>query len=142
MTLQAIYISAATQHFSSEELAELLAKARENNTQNGVSGLLVYHQGSFLQILEGPAQAVEDTLDIIASDPRHTNVQVLLRDHVDEPEYEEWSMGFVDPTGAAQVIEGFVGYNGKLDAMTMDPTRAKKIVRKFKDGLWRQKLAA
>lgn len=142
MTLQAIYISAATQQFSSEELAELLAKARENNTENGVSGLLVYHQGSFLQILEGPADAVEKTLDIIASDPRHTNIRILFKDQVEAPEYEEWSMGFVDPTGAAQVIDGFVGYNGKLDALTIDPSRAKKIVRKFKDGLWRQKQAA
>jgi len=138
MTLQAIYISAATKPFSSEELAELLEKARENNSQKGVSGLLVYHQGSFLQILEGPKKAVEDTLKVIESDPRHTNVRLLLKDDVEEQEYEEWSMGYVDPTGASKIIDGFVGYNGKLDALTMEPSRAKSIVRKFKEGLWRQ----
>ena len=142
MMLQTIYISAATQSLSSQELAELLALSRRNNSTEGISGILVYHQGSFLQVLEGPENAVKETLKRIKSDPRHCNFRLLLEDHVEEPEYEEWSMGFVDPTHTDEMLEGFVGYTGKLDALTMSGSRAKKIIQRFKDGLWRQKTAA
>ena len=43
---------------SSEELAEILRIARENNAAHDISGMLVYHGGSFLQVLEGPEGAV------------------------------------------------------------------------------------
>lgn len=142
MTLQTIYISAAATPFQSQELAELLAKSRQNNSENGVGGILVYHQGSFLQVLEGPDQAVEETLERIKNDPRHNNFRLLFKDSVEEPEYEEWSMGFVDPTHTADVIEGFVGYGGKLDAATMCSARAKKLIQSFKEGSWHQKSAA
>lgn len=142
MTLQAIYISAAAQSFSQEELAELLEKSRKANAAKGISGMLVYHQGSFLQILEGPAHVVEDLLKTIAGDPRHKNMRVLFKDLVEDAEYEDWSMGYVDPTGAARILEGFIGYGGRLNALVSDGTRAKKVVQRFKDGLWRQAKAA
>jgi hypothetical protein len=53
-----IYASAQTQPFSSAQLTELLAKARRNNQALHVSGLLLYHRGSFLQVLEGDEAVV------------------------------------------------------------------------------------
>ena len=138
MILQAIYISAAAQAFSQEELAELLEKSRKSNAAKSISGMLVYHQGSFLQILEGPEQGVESLLETIASDPRHKEMQILFKDLVEEAEYEEWSMGYIDPSGASRILEGFIGFGGRLNALLEDGTRAKKVVQRFKEGLWRQ----
>ena len=49
-----IYASAATQEFSGDDLIELLRLARTNNTQRDITGTLLHHDGSSLQVLEGP----------------------------------------------------------------------------------------
>jgi len=53
--IQLIYVSAATNRFNPAELRELLRLARLKNQQLDVTGMLLYHEGSFLQVLEGPA---------------------------------------------------------------------------------------
>ena len=50
---QLVYISAANHEFTEKELHELLSKARKNNESYGITGMLLYHQGSFIQALEG-----------------------------------------------------------------------------------------
>jgi uncharacterized Fe-S cluster-containing MiaB family protein len=58
--LQVIYASAATKPFDRENLVELLKIARSKNMAADISGMLLYHSGSFLQVLEGPEQNVEE----------------------------------------------------------------------------------
>jgi Sensors of blue-light using FAD len=48
-----IYTSAETQAFTPADLAAMLRVARENNAAAHVTGILLYHQGSFMQVLEG-----------------------------------------------------------------------------------------
>ena len=55
---QLIYASAAVKPFTPQELTVLLAKARKKNSSMDISGMLLYHAGSFLQVLEGPDDAV------------------------------------------------------------------------------------
>lgn len=57
---QAIYSSAAVEPFIDSALAELLALARLNNGRLGVTGMLLYHDGSFLQALEGDEGVLEN----------------------------------------------------------------------------------
>ena len=69
--LQVIYASAATRLLNKDELRSLLTVARRNNTELGVSGMLLHDAGSFLQVLEGPPEAVTMLMARIESDPRH-----------------------------------------------------------------------
>jgi hypothetical protein len=135
---QLIYASAAVKPFTPDELTTLLEKSREKNSKVGITGLLLYHTGSFLQVLEGPEEAVNACFKGIESDPRHTNVKVLLRDGVETPEFDEWSMGFVDSAKSAEMLEGFLDYNTETDAALLDDGLAKKTLKKFKEGSWRQ----
>jgi hypothetical protein len=57
--IQCIYASAAGRAFDTEELAQLLKVARDNNAKLGLTGMLLYAEGSFFQVLEGPAQVVD-----------------------------------------------------------------------------------
>ncbi|MGA0394005.1 MAG: BLUF domain-containing protein [Rhodospirillales bacterium] len=141
MMIQAIYISAETEKFTPEALKELLVQARENNQAKGISGLLVYHGGSFLQVLEGPEVEVENLLEKIHKDPRHNNIKILFKDTVPEKEFEDWSMGFDDAANIAQANEGFLDYQTDIAALTIDRTRAKRVLKMFQDGEWRQKVA-
>ena len=88
--LQLIYASAATVRFSVADLKHLLAIARANNESLGVSGMLVFQEGSFLQIIEGEDDAVlegaRQHLALAARKSRNGRAggEVLRRDHLAE----------------------------------------------------------
>lgn len=94
MLTQVIYISTATYPFTDNDLKALLSVARRRNEALGLSGLLLYANGSFMQLLEGPKDAVDACLDKIRRDPRHTGINMLVRTEIAEREFAEWSMGF------------------------------------------------
>lgn len=92
---EVIYTSLETEPFDTPSLERLLDRSRERNRPAGITGMLLYHEGEFLQVLEGPEQAVQDTFNRIAADPRHTNIQVIIRRPVVARSFDHWSMGFV-----------------------------------------------
>lgn len=79
---------------SNDELLQLLQGCRENNAGRGITGMLLYGNGTFLQVLEGEEQAIDELLDLIEQDPRHTDLQVIQRKAIERREYSGWSMGF------------------------------------------------
>jgi hypothetical protein len=101
-----VYVSAATREFSNEELDGLLRAARENNAAVGITGMLAYHDGSFMQAIEGPRSAVEALYRRIESDPRHKGPLVLLRHELTARHFGDWSMAFRRYSDA-DVPEGF-----------------------------------
>jgi hypothetical protein len=135
--LQIIYASSATRPFSARDLSVLLAQARSRNHDQDVSGILLYHQEAFLQVLEGPSDAVGRLYEHICQDDRHTDVRLLLREPIEAKEFGEWSMGFVDAEAAAQALEGYVDYRTDLPALVTDTARAKRILKQFHEGAWR-----
>ena len=95
-----IYVSAAasssSKHhpFSKEELIELLNSSRERNKARDITGMLLYCDGQFIQILEGPRESVKQLYNRILSDPRHTMVLKLFEQPIQERCFPDWSMGF------------------------------------------------
>lgn len=104
-----VYVSAARHAFTPVELEVLLEKSRANNRRDGVSGVLVYRDGDFLQVLEGPEEAVRRTYDRIAQDPRHGGVIVLDESPITQRNFGDWSMGF-RRVNAAERPDGFVDF--------------------------------
>lgn len=95
---QVIYSSAAVEPFSEASLAQLLARARLHNERLGITGLLLYDDGSFLQVLEGDQSVIEQLYETIGRDKRHHRVVALLRRDVAERHFGEWRMGFAAMT--------------------------------------------
>ena len=90
-----VYISRAIRLFPSTELAELLYRARERNQQNGVTGLLLYKDRSFIQLLEGSREAIHTIFTVIKNDSRHFRLKVLIDcEPIHDREFPDWSMGF------------------------------------------------
>ena len=92
--IQYVYVSAAVELFSSDALLHLLRKSRENNERLSVTGLLLYRDGNFMQLLEGPEEAVDAVRARINRDPRHRNVIQLIRRPVQSRLFPTWAMGF------------------------------------------------
>lgn len=101
-----VYVSAATRELSGQELRALLKAARAHNVGAGITGMLLYHRGGFMQALEGPQSRIDALYARIARDARHRNLIVVTRQPRARREFEAWSMGFVD-LSQADVPEGF-----------------------------------
>ncbi|WCT13206.1 BLUF domain-containing protein [Mucilaginibacter jinjuensis] len=103
-----IYMSSATQLMSNDELLELLKVSRENNTKKNLTGMLLYGEGAFVQVLEGEDETVDSTYDIIKADPRHKSIIQIISGKLEKRNFPEWSMGFkaVD----RKIAEEFTGF--------------------------------
>jgi hypothetical protein len=89
-----LYLSSARAKFAEAALRGLLAVARNNNTVNGISGMLLYSDGNFIQYLEGEQDQVRATFDRIRRDGRHTGVFVVSEGAIEQRVFADWSMGF------------------------------------------------
>lgn len=94
---QLLYVSNTSARVAESVLQSILAVSRINNAKHGITGILLYLEGGFLQVLEGEGAAVADTLDRIHKDPRHWNTMVLL-DREAPRVFTEWSMGYTRAT--------------------------------------------
>lgn len=101
MELEAIaYTSTAVGHPTDAELHDLLVKARAQNELNGVTGVLLYHDGSFFQYFEGPPRGMEVVYERIRIAPMHRGIIELMRAPVKERAFSEWLMGFTRTPGS------------------------------------------
>ena len=141
--LQLIYASAATVRFSVADLKHLLAIARANNESLGVSGMLVFQEGSFLQIIEGEDDAVLSLFTKIEKDERHCNINMLLRSQIEERSFGEWQMGFYDVSRSVHKTDaGFVDFFREGHVFDdSDIDRARSVLMRFRDdGAWHERV--
>jgi Sensors of blue-light using FAD len=139
------YISAAGHEFDRAELDALLIKSRANNQKLGVTGMLIHHEGSFLQVLEGQEATVTALYDRIAQDPRHSQVLRLFRTPVGERSFGEWTMGYVDgSSGGFSRIPGFNDFFrdglSRVGLRAGSETKARDLATQFRAGRWRQRI--
>lgn len=88
------YLSRSVQPFSADDLLTLLTVCHRNNTARGLTGMLLYGNGTFLQCIEGEEAAVDRLMQTLAADPRHTDIRTVRREIIDSRLYSDWSMGF------------------------------------------------
>jgi len=91
---QLVYVSSASANLSEDDLKDIVRRARKANKVLGVSGMLIYLDGHFLQVLEGPADRVQALYARIENDPHHTGAKVLIESEVAKRAFPDWPMGF------------------------------------------------
>lgn len=128
-----MYVSAAAELMSAEALAEVLRVSRRNNSAVGITGMLLYREGTFIQALEGPEDAVEATLARIENDPRHRGLIRLVGGPLSERLFGEWSMGFHDLSGQhPEELPGFSPFLESSEALAGSPHRVHRLLVNFR----------
>ena len=89
------YTSLARLDLQAEDHEAIHRTAREINALEGVTGLLIFNGTHFLQIIEGAPEAIDDLLDRLRRDPRHSGVEVRDDGAVDNRSFPDWSMELV-----------------------------------------------
>ena len=96
MLVRLMYASRAVPTVDQDTLLAIVRKSKANNPSQGVTGVLCFSEGIFLQVLEGGRSAVNKLYNRIATDPRHTDVELLCYEEIGERRFAGWSMGQVN----------------------------------------------
>ncbi len=129
-----IYASSATQRLSQNKLLELLKNARRNNETNGLTGMLLYRDGLYLQFLEGQHDDIDQLLKRLRDDPRHHSIRTLREGVLPERLFPEWSMAYKNLIGLRSSI--VPGYSERLQGSYVgdsDNNPAELLTRMFQE---------
>ena len=134
-----IYASRAAADFREHSIPVILERARSNNSQLAVTGMLLYIEGSFFQILEGPQHTVAALFEKISTDRRHSLVTQIISEPIAHRSFEEWTMGYsaLGVPEAGRLLGENDFFTDESCLSRLGPGRAKKLLNAFKGGSWR-----
>jgi len=133
--IQLVYISTAANSPSEAELLYLLDYARSRNIRKHITGMLLYSNRTYLQLLEGEEEDVLDLYSVICKDPRNEGNVLLSKSEISSRDFPDWGMGFENLESISpNKITGFVEvFGGKLDKTIAvnNKTNAIKLLKSF-----------
>ena len=86
------YTSRARLDLSDGDLSDIHESARHLNALDGITGLLVFDGVRFLQIIEGPEEAIDDLVERLRRDPRHSAFEIRDEHAIEDRSFPDWSM--------------------------------------------------
>ncbi len=98
MLVRLLYVSRALDPNDTQTTQSILDSAREHNTANGITGILCYGGGIYLQAIEGGRKPVNELYGHIVRDKRHKDVVLLDYEEITERRFGGWTMGQVNLT--------------------------------------------
>lgn len=128
-----IYLSSSVKPMNHDQLSTLLQQCRDNNQKNGITGMLLYQNGTFMQMIEGDKQVILDLYDDIRKDDRHTGIHKVLAGDIEERNFEDWSMGFfnMDKAGDLPKYRDYIEENLALRSFEADSQDAYEFMIMF-----------
>ena len=132
MPFRLVYSSEATPGLKIEELQSMLAQARINNQALGITGVLVFVEGVFLQILEGDNDKVMELTAKIERDPRHHGVKVFHSQEAGERAFTSWNMAYLSPD--TKELSSWAGLDGAttiediMSRLESEPDRLPRVL--------------
>lgn len=129
-----VYVSTADHPLSAPEIDHLLERARARNEVEGVTGVLLYSRGNFMQFIEGSAAGMATVYAAITADPLHHGIIELVNEPRTSREFAEWAMAFrsVDALGVEHSNVNEALLSDKLE----QPTDAFSPARVLLSGFW------
>lgn len=131
-----VYISSAKLGLSYGEILNIVEDARVNNEKIGVTGLLLFNSGNFMQIVEGAESTIDALYKKIEKDRRHTDVKLLLKEPITHRNFSDWTMGFKNIENMKQMnpeyLNTFLDDDLNFSVYQQNPYRALKFLETFK----------
>ncbi len=137
MLFHLIYVSTAVAPMSEEDLVSLLHQCRARNERHRITGMLLYRDGHFMQVLEGEEANVMRIFKDIEHDRRHKNVDVLRAEYIQNREFPNWTMGFhnideLDPSTVPGFTR-FLEHGFKSEYFSENSVEAHAMLLAFKE---------
>lgn len=113
-----IYTSKVSSEFKYEDIATILVAAYRNNQSLELTGAIVFHNGRFMQYLEGPRQSLDNLMAKIKADSRHLDINIQCRDTIQNRRFASWSMQQLDDDYVDDYESEHNGRTLKLEQLT------------------------
>ena len=121
-----IYVSNRSDPTDAMLARDIAIESSQTNRAKDVSGMLMAVGNYFLQVLEGQESVVEQLLEKIAKDERHTDIRVLYRGALPDRIFGQWSMGCVQSKGETVQSEShFEVIRAQIEDLCEDLTQEK-----------------
>jgi hypothetical protein len=129
-----IYVSTAAKRMTKDNLQAIMLESIRHNSDHNITGILLYDQGSFCQVLEGDKKDVLSIFKKIKSDKRHFNVITISEQDIQYREFSSWSMRFINlDFYDREMIEGYQTISGnRMNWTEINASLAKNILIQFK----------
>jgi Sensors of blue-light using FAD len=128
--------------FRDDGIEELLATARAANAEADITGMLLYVDRGFFQVLEGHPLRIERVFAKIGADPRHERVTQIINEPIARRTFGQWTMGY--PKLENQELRSIIGSNDFFSERScldgLETGRAKKLLAAFANGRWRSRI--
>ncbi|MFT5288346.1 MAG: hypothetical protein ACI8QS_003511 [Planctomycetota bacterium] len=129
---QLVLVSCASAPFDAEALCALGKDLFQRNSAAGVSGMLMHHEGNFIQLLEGDAEALDEILTRLQRDTQHRGVQAVLSSAIDERCFDGWYADVIEssllPGDIRSTMEQIVGPSVGLEDDLLMAGRAHRVL--------------
>ena len=96
MLVRLLYVSRALDPNDQKAIEGILSSARVHNASEGITGILCFGDGVFMQCIEGGRDAINRLYALILRDPRHKDVVLLRYEEITERQFSGWTMGMVN----------------------------------------------
>lgn len=104
-----IYLSTATQYLEKKEIDSILKKSYAYNLEHNITGILLYIDGDFIQVLEGAKSDITNLFEKIKKDKRHKGIICVINEPVKQRQLSDWSMGYY--TDSYQNLKNLIGFD-------------------------------
>jgi hypothetical protein len=130
---QLIYVSTAVWPMSNDDLVRLLLQARARNERRSLTGMLLYKDGHFMEVLEGDELNVKSVFADIETDGRHKSIDILRSGPIESRDFPNWTMGFENfESAAVPSLTRFLEPDFKPDYFAEETVEAHAILLAFK----------
>jgi len=104
--IQLVYLSDRAPTLDDATIVDqIVLPAMRFNASADLTGCLWFGRGHFLQVIEGPEEAVRDLYARIQKDPRHHNVRLLLFSEITERAFSRFAMKYIEGGSSAETME-------------------------------------
>lgn len=93
MLSQLVYVSNRKPNCTEEEIEKILASCKKNNPPLNITGILLYSDKKFIQLVEGESKVIMELYDKIKKDDRHALPMMISLNPIKEKSFPSWHMG-------------------------------------------------
>ena len=138
MFRQISYVSSCLFPLEARIISDILEESIRNNQRDGVTGVLMYHDRMFFQIIEGKSQLVAQCYDRICADRRHTGISKTLDEMVEGRSFPNWVMGYVGPDEIDEHTDGALLSLADLKTNEVTGSEKRGVALSLAEGMFEQ----
>jgi hypothetical protein len=130
-----LYVSSAVKLMDNDELLKLHQVSQKNNKKSEITGMLLYQEGNFMQIIEGNKERVLELFSKVTMDKHHKDIYKIMSGSIEKRNFNDWSMGFcnMNETGHNLNYDAFIQENIRLRTFEHDSQSAYDFIIKFNE---------